>query len=100
MVKTAGSGSYSICTAATASRSLVLVRMRKQHNRLVAMVHLAVGQARLIGHNELNVILAGNILRGDNANSLQSMRRSKANLSNEPRGMCCAPWLRATCRAM
>ena len=44
---------------------LVLVRMRQQHDRLVAMIHLAVGKARLIRKDELNMILPGNVGRGD-----------------------------------
>ena len=43
----------------------VLVGMREQHDRLLAVVHLAVGKAGLIGDDELNAILAGNIGCGD-----------------------------------
>ena len=43
---------------------LVPVRMRQEQNRLIAVVHLSIGQARLVGHDELNVILAGHIRRG------------------------------------
>ena len=43
----------------------VLVRMRQQKNRFVAVVHLAVGQAGLIGNDQLNDILAGDVVGGD-----------------------------------
>ena len=39
----------------------VLVRMRQQQDGLVAVIYLAIGQARLIGHDELDVILPGNV---------------------------------------
>ena len=45
---------------------LVLVRMRHQHDRFVPVVHFAVGEAGLVGKDELNVIVPGNIGRGNN----------------------------------
>jgi hypothetical protein len=38
--------------------------MRQQNDRLVAVVHLSISQARLVGNDQLNMILAGNIGRG------------------------------------
>ena len=65
MVKMGGNGSYSICTAATASRTLFLSGWASSTIGLVAMIHLAVSKAGLIGKDELNMILAGNIGSGD-----------------------------------
>ncbi len=44
---------------------LVFVWMRQQQNRLVAVVHFPIGEARLIGGDELNEILAWDIVGGD-----------------------------------
>ena len=65
MVKMGGSGSYSIFTALDGLAQFVLVGMREKQDRLFAMIHLAVGQAGLIGDDELNVIFAGNVGGGD-----------------------------------
>ena len=65
MVKTGGSGSYSMRTAAAASRSLCLSGWARSRIGFVAMIHLAVGEAGLIGDDELDVILAGNVGGGD-----------------------------------
>ena len=40
---------------------LVLVRVREQHDGLVAVVHLALGEAGLVGNDQLDMIVAGNI---------------------------------------
>ena len=39
----------------------LLARMRQQHNRFLAVIHLPVGKAGLVRNDELDVILAGNI---------------------------------------
>ena len=44
---------------------LVLIGMREKKDRLLAMIHLAVGEARLIGNDELNNVFAGNVGGGD-----------------------------------
>ncbi len=44
---------------------LVLVGMREQHDGFIAMIDLAVGEAGLIGEDELDVILPGNVGGGD-----------------------------------
>jgi hypothetical protein len=56
---------------------LVLVRVRQQKDRFFAMIHHAVGKAGLIGHDQLNVIVAGMSAAETTVNWLQSMRRSK-----------------------
>ena len=43
----------------------VLIGMREEKNRLLAMIHLAVGEAGLIRNDELNDIFAGNVGSGD-----------------------------------
>ena len=43
---------------------LVLVSVRQQHNRFFAVVHHAVGQDRLIGVDQLNMIFTRNVGRG------------------------------------
>ena len=63
---------------------LVFVRMRQQQDRFVAVIHLAVGQAGLIGHDELNVILAGNIGGGDDGEFAPVDATVKADGANEP----------------
>jgi len=44
---------------------LVLVRVSKQHNCFVTVIHLSVCEAGLIGNNELNVVCSGNVGGGD-----------------------------------
>ncbi len=44
---------------------LVLVGVREQDDGFVAVIDLAVGEAGLVGDDELDVILAGNIGGGD-----------------------------------
>ena len=65
MVKTGGSGSYSISHGGHGFAQLVLVGMREQHDGFIAVIHLAIGKAGLIGNDELDVILAGNVGGGD-----------------------------------
>src|ERR1035438_7161272 len=45
---------------------LVFVRMSQKDNSFVAVIYFAVSETRLIGKDELNVILAGNVSSGDN----------------------------------
>ena len=44
----------------------VLIGMREKKNRFLTMIHLAVGEAGLIGNDELNDVFAGNVGSGDN----------------------------------
>ena len=98
MVKTGGSGSYSMCTAATASRSFVLVGVGEQQDGFFAVIHLAVGKAGLIGDDELNVIFAGNVGGGDDGELAPVDAAIEGDGANEGRGeWCCARWRRATC---
>ena len=87
MVKSGGSGSYSIFTAPSGFAQFVLIGMREEKNWLLAMIHLAVGEAGLIRNDELNDIFAGNVGSGDHRELFQSMRRSKAMERMSPRGM-------------
>ena len=84
MVKMGGSGSYSILTAADGLAQFVLVRMREQNDRLVAVVHLAVGKAGLVGDDELDVILAGNIGGGDDGELAPVDAAVKGDGADEP----------------
>ena len=62
---------------------LVLVRVRKQQDGFIAVVHLAVGEAGLIGKDELNVILAGNVDGGDDGELAPVDARVEVDGANE-----------------
>lgn len=62
----------------------VLVMMRQQENRFVAVVHFAVGEAGLIGGDQLNDILAGNVVSGDDGELGPIDATIIANGANEP----------------
>ncbi len=64
----------------------LLVRVRQQHNRFVAVVYLAIGEARLIGKNELDMIVAGNISRGDNRELAPVDVAIETDRANQPAG--------------
>ena len=77
---------------------LVLVGVRDEQDGFFAVIDLAVGEAGLIGRDHLDLILAGNIGRGDYGEFAPVDLAVEADGANERREEpCCAPWLRATC---
>ena len=90
MVKIGGSGSYSILHRADGFAQLVLVGMREQHDRLLAVIHLAVGEAGLIGNDELNVVFAGNIGGGDDGELAPVDAAIEGDGADEPARNCAA----------
>jgi hypothetical protein len=60
----------------------VLVRMREEQDGFFAMIHLAVGEAGLIGDDELDAILAGNIGGSDDCELAPVDAAVKSNGAN------------------
>ena len=81
-----GSGSYSIFTAPSGFAQFVLVGMREEKNRLLAVIHLAVGEAGLIGNDELNDIFAGNVGSGDDRELAPVDAAIEGDGADEPAG--------------
>ncbi len=62
----------------------LLARVRQQHDRFLAVVHLPVSKAGLVRNDELDVILAGNIGGGDDSELAPINALIKDDGANEP----------------
>ena len=58
--------------------------MRKEQDGFFAMIHLAVGEARLVGDDELDAILAGNVGGSDNCEFAPVDAAIKGDGANQP----------------
>ena len=68
----------------------VLVGMREEQDRLFAMIHFAVGEAGLIGDDELDAIFAGNVGGGNDRELAPVDAAVKCNGANQPARNCTA----------